>query len=99
MSAREVYLSLPFVDRETGNWSLTRTGASIALACWCTRTHAGFNWASVAVLAIIAVMFLAKSMGDLSTGFKAVGSIFRRRSTDSRPAIQGYEDTRQSGMV
>ncbi len=94
ISAGEIWARLPVVDRDTRNLSLTRCGAVVALWCWCdvaAHSHTFTAWSCV-VLAIIAVMMLAKSIADLKQGFGAVGRILRR-STDSRPAIPDYEPT------
>lgn len=95
ISAGELWARLPVVDRPTRNLSLTRCIAVAMTVCWCFVVHAnGFNWPSVAVSMVIAIVALAKSIDDLKKGFSAIGSALRhRRSTDSRPAFPDYEPT------
>lgn len=86
---------MPWVDSDTGNWSLTRTAAIVALWCFChvaEHSHT-FTFPAVMVLGIIAVMMFSKNISDFSKG---AGVLFRRRSTDS---VRRVDDESRSGGV
>lgn len=96
---REVWLSCPWVDRDTGNWSNTRTICLIATFSWVhvveTMAHPRdgvpvvnpFNWPSVSVLALILVGSFSKNIADFSRGAGVVFQRLRRKS-DAQPAVR-----------
>lgn len=96
---RDIWLAAPWVDRDTGNWSITRTICLIATFSWVhvveTMAHPPtgfttqvnpFNWPSVAVLTIIMVGAFSKNIGDFAKGAGVVFQRFRRKS-DARPVV------------
>lgn len=95
---RDVWLACPWVDRDNGNWSVTRTICLIATFSWVhvveTMAHPRegvaivnpFNWPAVAVLALIMLGAFSKNISDFSKG---AGEILRRlrRKSDARPVV------------
>lgn len=94
---RDLWLACPWVDRETGNWSLLRTVCLIVTFSWVhvveTVAHAAgesgrnpFNWPSVSILALIMIGALSKNIGDFTKGAGVVFHRLRRKS-DARPVV------------
>ena len=95
---RDIWLASPWVDRDTGNWSITRTICLIATFSWVhvvetmAHPHDGvarvnpFNWPGVSVLALILIAAFSKNIGDFSKGASVVFNRARRKS-DARPVV------------
>lgn len=85
ISGRELWCRLPWVDRATCNWSLTRSLATYGFYVWAKVVMGpkGFTvWSNVA-LGLLIVLVLSKKIEDFATGARALASVFRRRMSDA----------------
>lgn len=103
---REVWLACPWVDRDSGNWSITRTICLIATFSWVhvveKMAHAEgvprnpFNGGSVSVLALIMAGAFSKNISDFTKGADAIFQRLRRKS-DRMPRTEEPEVNARGG--
>ena len=88
----ELWLRLPWVDRDTGNWSLVR---SVVIAvtfyfCHATETTHEFNWPGVILVTVCILAAMSKNVKDFRSGLTA---IFRRRESGAYESSRVAEPT------
>ncbi len=86
----ELWLRMPWVDRDTGNWSLVRSSviAIVFYFCHATEESHTFNWPGVTLVTVCLLAAMSKNVRDFTTGIKA---IFRRRASEEMTAVKERE--------
>lgn len=80
LDLQELWLRMPWVDRDTGNWSLVRSVVIAVTFYFCHATEATheFNWPGVILVTVCILAAMSKNVKDFRSGLTA---IFRRRES------------------